>query len=243
MSDFGFSIKDDFAGIERVLNGLKSEVIPKAKARALNRTADKVKDHLVKVVLPKYIDRPTRWTLNAVMAQYASQKKMQSVILLKDWRYVSKGGGNAASYLNPMIEGGDREAKTFEKRLRRAGLIRNGQFAVPGADIRLDRYGNITKATSAAILRDVQAFTEAGHSQNTKSKSRKYFMLPRAPHKPIGIYYRQGKKLKQAIVFTDDAPNYERRLPFYKEADNVVRRVISEEFSESAKYYAGKSAK
>ncbi|SBS29072.1 hypothetical protein MSP8886_01427 [Marinomonas spartinae] len=243
MDDFRFSIKNDFDGIDRILNSLEKDLIPKATVRALNRTADKVQEHLVKIVLPKYIDRPTRWTLNAVMTRYARQKRMEAVILLKDRSYVSKGGGDAASYLNPMIEGGDRNAKNFERRLRRSGLIRKGQYAVPGADIRLDRFGNIPKSTSAHILRDVQAFTESGHSQNTMRKARKFFMLPKAPHKPIGIYYRQGKKLKQAIVFTDDAPNYERRLPFYKEADKKARDVISEEFSEAAKYYAVKVAK
>lgn len=243
MSDFGFSIKDDVGSVDRVLNQLKQEIIPKATARALNRTADRVKEHLVKVVLPKYIDRPTRWTLNAVITRYASQKNLEAVILLKDRSYVTKGGGDAASYLNPMIEGGDRNAKSFEKRLRRAGLIRSTQFAVPGGDVRLDRFGNITKAMSAQMLRDVQAFTESGHSQNTSSKTRKYFILPKAPHKPIGIYYRQGSKLKQAIVFTDDAPNYERRLPFYKEAGKVVHEVISEELLEATNYYAKKIAK
>lgn len=243
MNDFGFSIKDNSIDVDRVFASLQKQVIPKATARALNRTADEVKEHLVKKVLPKYLDRPTRWTLNAVMTRYASQKRLEATVLLKDRSYVIKSGGDAASYLNPMIEGGDRDAKSLEKRLRRSGLIRNSQFALPGGDMKLDRFGNITKAMSAHILRDVQAFTESGSSQNTSRKARKYFILPKAPHKPIGIYYRQGKKLKQAIVFTDDAPNYERRLPFYTEAHKSAAQHISKEFSEAAKYYAAKAAK
>lgn len=238
MSDFGFSVKDDFKNIERVLGNLHSSVIPKAKVRALNRTAEKVQDHIVKKVLPKYIDRPTRWTLNAVMTRNATQTSMEAVVLLKDRSYVIKGGGDAASYLNPMIEGVARKAKNFERRLQRAGLIRKNQYAVPGGDMKLDRFGNIPKVTAAQILRDVQAFKEAGHSQNTTRKMRRYFMLPRFPHKPIGVYYRQGKKLKQAIAFVDDVPSYGSKLPFYEQADKVARKHISEEFSEAANYYS-----
>jgi len=237
MDDFRFSIKDDAKHVERVLNQLHKDVIPKATVRALNRTADKVKEHLVKVVLPKYIDRPTRWTLNSVYNRYSNQKNLEAAVFLKG------ANGGVLNHLDPMISGGDRKPKAFEKRLRRAGLIRGNQFAVPGGDVKLDRFGNITKAMSAHILRDVQAFTEAGSHQNTSRKARKYFILPKSPHKPIGIYYKQGKKLKQVIAFTESVPSYERRLPFYKEADKMARQVISEEFSEAAKYYASKMAK
>ncbi len=237
MNDFGFFLKDSAVDVDRMFSVLQKQVIPKATVRALNRTADEVKLHLAKKVLPKYIDRPTRWTLNSVYTRYANQKRLEAAVFLKG------SNGGVLSYLDPLIEGGSRLPKSFEKRLRRSGLIRGSQFAVPGADMRLDKFGNITKATSAHILRDVQAFTESGSSQNTSRKARKYFILPKAPHKPVGVYYRQGKKLKQAIAFTDEVPNYDRRLPFYEEAQKSANKHVSKEFSEAAKYYEAKATK
>lgn len=241
MNDVGFNITSDLKGIESVLRGLQSDVIEKAKVRALNKTAERVKVHVVKQVLPKYIDRPTRWTLNAVMVRNATRNALEARVLLKDRRYSAKASGAAADYLNPMIEGGDRNEKNFERRLKRIGLIRRDQYAVPGGDVRLNRFGNIPASISDHIMRDLKAYAEAGYDRNTKNQAIKYFVLPRRPHKPIGVYWRQGGKLRQAIAFVEDAPNYEGgSLPFYAEAQKFTRGVISEEFSEAARYYAAR---
>lgn len=241
--DIVFSLSNDLSGMRSVIAKLEKSLIPKAQVRALNRTADIIKQDTVKVLLPKHIDRPTRWTLNAVMARYARQSDLNAKVLFKDTNYVNnKSSSNAAAdYLNPLIEGGDRKLKNFEFRLRRGGRIRPTQYAVPGADARLDRFGNISKSVSAHILRDVQSFIkEDGFHQNTKRKAVKYFMLPAYPHKPIGIYYRQGKQLKQVIVFTDDAPKYEQRIPFYKNSNTLASKHIGKEFRESVDYYQNK---
>ncbi|RDL44678.1 hypothetical protein DN730_09845 [Marinomonas piezotolerans] len=244
MNEIGFNISNDFKRMEKILHGLQTDVIQKAKIRALNRTAERVKEHTVRQVLPKYIDRPTRWTLNSVMVRNASRKGgMEARVLFKDWRYVAKSASAAADYLDPMIEGGDRRPKNFERRLKRSGLIRKDQFALPGGDIRLDRFGNIPARVSDHILRDLKAYNDGGYDRNTKRQALKYFLLPRYPHKPIGVYWRQGGKLKQAIVFAEDAPNYEARLPFYLEAQKMTVRVISEEFREAAQYYAARMSK
>ena len=243
MNDIGFNISNDFRGIERVLQGLQSDVIEKAKVRAINRTAERVQVHIVKQVLPKYIDRPTRWTLNAVMVRNATRRALEARVLLKDRRHSAKAASAAADYLNPMIEGGDRNEKNFERRLKRIGLIRRDQYAVPGGDVRLNKFGNIPASVSDHILRDLKAYAEAGYHRNTKNQAIKYFLLPRRPHKPIGVYWRQGGKLKQAIAFVEDVPNYEASLPFYSEAQKLTGRVISEEFREAAQYYATRISK
>ena len=243
-NDIVFNMSNEFSGMKANLANLEKHLIPKAQVRAVNRTADIIQQDTVKVLLPKYIDRPTRWTLNAVMTRYAKQSNLSAQVLFKDTNYVNgKSSSNAAAdYLNPLIEGGDRKLKNFEFRLRRGGRIRPTQFALPGADARLDRFGNISKSVSAHILRDVQSYIkEDGYDQNTRRKAVKYFMLPASPHKPIGIYYRQGKQLKQVIVFTDDAPNYEQRIPFYKNSNQLASKHISEVFRESVNYYKSKS--
>jgi len=43
------------------------------------------------------------------------------------------------------------------------------------------------------------------------------------------------------IVFTDDAPNYEQRIPFYKNSNQLASKHISEVFRESVNYYKSKS--
>ena len=238
MSEFGFNLSNDFKSMERVLNSLQKDVIEKAKVRALNRTVDKIREHTVKYVLPKYIDRPTRWTLNSVMTRYASRKGvMEARVLFKDDRHVRRSGSAAAKYLSAMIEGQQRLPKGFEYRLRSLGVISKSQYAVPGANARLNRSGNIPAIHIREMLKDIEV------SSKSRTESVKYFVLPKPPNKPIGIYSRSGKRLRQIVVFSDGAPQYEERLPFYKEANKMAKKLISEELREAARYYSMKSLK
>ena len=61
------------------------------------------------------------------------------------------------SYLMPQVHGGPREMKPYEHALRSFGVLPAGHYTVPGAGIKLDRFGNIPRGTLTQILTGVRA--------------------------------------------------------------------------------------
>ena len=139
--------------------------------------------------------------------------------------------------LNPHIEGGPRVAKPSELRLRRAGILRAGEFIIPSRTAPLNKYGNIRGGEMTRILSDLKAFNEAGYNANrTKGRAVKgrgiYFIA--SPGGTRGIYQmtggQYGKGINLVFIIVKKAPTYRKRLDFYGTAQREFDRVIEKEF-------------
>lgn len=115
----GITIEIDNQAFEEDVRKLAAE-FPKAAARAVNATADKVLEGLVEVI-DRTVDNPTAFTLDAFAATSASRSSKQpsATVYVKD---------EQAEYLRYLFEGGT--------------LTKPGGVLVPGRGAQLDRHGN-----------------------------------------------------------------------------------------------------
>lgn len=130
---------------------------------ALFETRDEWQDTMSRV-----FDRPTRWTLQAVLYRKATKESLYGELFLRD----EVGDGIAPDkYLRFEVRGGQRAAKRSEVLLRRAGILGGGEFIVPARRAPLDEFGNVPARTITAILSDLQA--QFDETQNSTLKSRR----------------------------------------------------------------------
>jgi len=233
------SVKGDVSEITRWLTTIERKQIPFATRLALRDTAD----HIARDVMPRKMesifDRPTRWTKNAFYSyQPRGKENLVAYVNIKDGgsRFPTRGGkiGTPAfNYLRVFIPGsksaGRRaNAKSHEKKLRRLGILGTDEYTVPGKDMRLDRFGNITGRTYSKILADVQG-ADVGIAQGfgqatTKKGKKRFFYHPNL--RPRGIYERTcRKKIRVALLFVK-SPRYTPRFDKDAIAAKEARRFF-----------------
>ena len=216
-------------------------------AVAMTRSA-KAAQLKVKEVLPKYIDSPTRWTINSTFLKPATESRLITRVGFKDY---SSTGVPAAKYLNPQVAGGLRNPKPFESRLRSAGLLGSNQFAVPtgNAPLKLNSYGNLTGAAYVQILSRLSAMREAGYTANRtnsaqsqrKRKAVDYFVAEINGNK--ALWARKGKNNRGIVPvfhFIGKAPSYSARFPvptiILDTFNATIKKELQQAVEEQIKY-------
>lgn len=210
--------------------------LPWAIAKAMTESAKKSQVAL-KAQTPRYVDRPTRFTLNSTFVRYANPKKLEAWVGFKE--FASKGTP-AAKYLQPMVGGGTRVQKASERQLRAAGLLPPGSFIVPTGvtPLKLNQYGNLPGSTYTQVLSRLKSFGQQGYTANVsgaarsqaKRRQRDYF-VGRPGNLPLGIYARLGKKPKSGglprgfhtVFYVTRQPRYEATFP--------VQKILSSTFN------------
>lgn len=234
----------NFAEVLRRLDRVAKTQLPFATMLALNATAWQVK-LATEREMPRYLDRPTPWTLRSVRYTKARKDRLQAEIWFDPWG--NKRAVTAEKFLGPQIFGGTRSAKGFERKLRQAGILPEGMFVVPGAGAPLDRYGNVPGSFLVKILSQLGAAEGvAGFlaNQTPTSKRRRiarnrrrvdYFVggQGRAAHLPPGIYSRTyfgfGTAIRPVLMFVGRA-TYRQRFPFFEIGRAVAAREFPREF-------------
>jgi hypothetical protein len=193
-------------------------------------------------------DRPTPFFLRSLRVIYAKRGgPVQAGLWFKD----SNRDTGGEAMVVPHIEGGTRRRKPLEYRLRRAGLIPPGWFAVPGTGADLDANGNMSRGQISQLLNVLGTFTEAGYNkanQATRDRLRKgstrkgkygfeYFVNPvggkRASHLLPGVWKRIytgfGSAVKPILIFVSGV-TYRKRFDFYGVAHKEVEARFPAEF-------------
>ena len=228
ISHSGASIADVIASVR----GVHSNLVPYAAATALTRTAK----HAATVELPaemrSVFTSPTAYTLNSLRIEPASKDKLSARVMVKN----QAGGVAPENFLQPEVEGGARKHKRAEAAMRYAGVLRAGQFAMPGKGIDLDANGNVKGADVRTILTALKSIRAVSSTRDRKSgkglrKGRKlandlFVGKPKGGARMDGIWRREGHRLRALFVFTDKAPTYSKRLDF----SGVVQRVALDRF-------------
>jgi len=239
-----FSVRADVKEVNKFLTSLERKQVPFSTRLALRNTAYQIAKKDIPRVLPVVFDRPTRWTKNAFYSyQPKGEKVLDAYVNIKDGGSNQPGRGGRPGtpgfkYLRFQMVGGTRRAKSHEKQLRRLGILGANEYTVPGDAMRLNRFGNLTAATYAKILADVQAKNystpaasrydvTAGQATLKRGKKR-YFYDPNL--KPRGIYLRKSRKrLVLALLFVK-TPFYRARFKFSDIAERRARRRFPVEF-------------
>jgi hypothetical protein len=201
-----------------------SNKLDRVTAVAMTRSAKAAQLEL-KAQTPRYINNPTRWTLNSTFVKPATEQKLITTVGFKDY---SSSGTPAAKYLNPQVVGGRRGPKGFENRLASRGL---GQFLAPSgnAPLKLDRYGNVPGSKVVQVLSRLGAMREAGSMSNrtgsprssAKRREADYFVAE--INGTRAIWARKGKRgIVPVFFFLRAAPTYTPRFP--------VPRILTDAF-------------
>jgi hypothetical protein len=206
-----------------------ARVIPYAAAGALSRTA-KLAQTAVIDAMPRVFSNPTRYTLNSTRVVTATKDNLVARVQVKD----QAAGTTPENYLAPEVFGGGRNEKRLEKALRYMGVLKAGQWLMPGAAAELDAAGNLSGAKSKALLKTLQSLRGVGgqRADGSRRKGRKlkndlFVGTPRGGGRTrAGIWRREGHRLRPLFIFATQAPQYRQRLDF----DGIVLPVVLERF-------------
>jgi hypothetical protein len=114
---------EGLTGLETAMLSLSGK-LDRVTAVAMTRSA-KSAEAEVKKQTPRYINNPTRWTLNSTFVKPATESRLTTIVGFKDY---SSSGTAAAKYLQLQAKGGTARPKGYEKLLQRKGLLRPGSL-------------------------------------------------------------------------------------------------------------------
>lgn len=221
--------------------------ISKGMAIGLTRIGARIKDAAA-LEMRSVFDRPTPYTLNALQLKSAEKTDAtpRAFVGFKDrgGSFIPNGTpagpviGGRRHYLRPQVFGGSRPLKGLESRLRRAGALSAGQYALPGWGAKLDAYGNMNRGEIVQVLAYLGGFGDVGGDKNTtaarktklKGAGTEYFVLKtkRGGLGP-GVYRRSGSgsraRIQQVLNFIDRAPQYRPIFDFFGVADRTAAKV------------------
>lgn len=231
------SFEADIAELAADLPVWASQRIPSITRNALNDAVEEARFAEVGKIRGVF-DRPAPLTQKAPLYRKATRDHLVAEVYIRD--DMAKGAP-PAKYLQPQVEGGQRRAKGFELALRRIGVMRGDEYAVPAIGMNRDAYGNLPGSLLVRILSQLRAFSEVGHMMNETARSRKrkgkgsarYFVPSgfRAEkgigHLPRGVYERQGNRIRAVMIFVSGAPSYRRRYDFGQAAIAKAERVFA----------------
>ncbi len=158
-------------GLDRVKAHLenKRKQVQFAAAVALTKTAKAV-EREVYGEFKRVIDRPTPTMMKALRTKTATKADLTAKVFVKDRPLGGKNPNSMADLLAHQFKGGGRIHKALEIALRSNGLLKEGQFVVPGAGAKLDRYGNMSRGQIVQILSQIGVRRMGYDSSPTGSK-------------------------------------------------------------------------
>lgn len=239
MAGFELNITSNIDHLMRRIDAVERDQVPFVTAYALTKTAQDIRTEEI-AVMARVFDRPTRFTLNALFVKPATKTDLVAEVCFKD----GFGSIPAWRYLGPQVEGGRRVKKSHERALERAGLLRAGEYVVPGRGVQLDANGNMRGADITRILSMLGANPDP--MSNTTARSRRsrrgrqrgvYFLLRGASGAPDGIYHRTGGRQIIPVMMFVRAPTYTKRFPFFETARRVFQQRFAHHFREGWQRY------
>lgn len=145
----GIAITVDTSGLTRLLSSLRASEIPTA-ARNVLRDLSRDVAGIEKTEIGRVFDRPTPYVQGAFrVLKRAETNDLTAIVGVENPRI--------AKALKPSIPrfSPHRGLKGIEHRARSLGYMGADQWLVPSRTMRLDRYGNITRATHTRIMTDL----------------------------------------------------------------------------------------
>jgi len=217
MITFNTNIEEELKLLGNKVNLLTSRNISYMVARAMTETA-KEAQKVLKQSMSRYIeDGPVPFTVNSTFVRFAKPSDLSVEVGFK--QFASKGTA-AGRYLQPMAAGGTRPAKSTERQLRNAGLLRPSEFIVPAdvTPLKLNNYGNITGGKYTQMLSRLKSFGEQGYQANiasNASKEKRNYFIGTPGGLPRGIYARVGRKKRgfHTVFYITRAPKYSQTFP------------------------------
>lgn len=222
----------NIANVIASVRDVPTRLVPYAASTALTRVAKQAATVELPAEMRGVFAGPTPYTLNALRIEPATKDSLSARVMVKN----KASGVPPENFLQPEVEGGARKHKRVEAAMRYAGVLRAGQYAMPGKGIDLDANGNVSGAqvrTILSALKGIRAVSSTRDRATGKGlrKGRKlandlFVGKPNGGNRPDGIWRREGKRLRPLFVFANKAPTYAKRLDF----SGTVQRVALDRF-------------
>lgn len=186
------------------LDSVKKQ-LPFAMALAITNTAHAARRGLISK-LEAGLDRPKPYTTRqAIQARRASKDSLSFEVGVGVQYDAPSKGTPYEKVLNHHFTGGVRPFTKFEGALRRAGLLRNGEIAVPGGAAPMDAFGNMSNGFIVKVMSILRLFSEQGYSANeTQAARRKRENVRQRRRTGGGFDYEvkssRGKRIKRNFV-------------------------------------------
>lgn len=217
MATVRIDIQGDLQRLDRRVQLLTDRNLRFVAAKALTGAAQAAQAAL-KEATPRYIDKPTRWTLGGTFVRFAKADKLETEV---GFRSDAAGRGNAAGrYLQPIVKGTTPKLKGADLSATKIAREPAGAVLVPARNspLRKTEAGNYTISAYAKVL----------GSARQGGQGRPYFVAPvKAGSNTQAIFTRVGRggtQLKR--VFTID-PNPKTRRPQFP-VPTVLRQAFEQ---------------
>lgn len=157
-------VKRQIASVEKQARFATAVALTRTAQHAQRMTADE---------MARQFDRPTRTTLRSMFVRPATKANLTAMVYVKDRPLGGKNPLSMAEIIGHQFRGGGRIATNFEQLLRREGFLGSGEFVVPGAAAKLNRYGNISTGQLVQVMSQIGIRRAGSDSTPTNSKRSK----------------------------------------------------------------------
>lgn len=223
--------------------GEQARQIPFAASQALNATARTIRAATLAEMAANF-DRPTPLVMKSLFIAPATKAKLQAAVYLKDREIGGKNSRSMAEILGHQFAGGTRLRKRLEDAFTTAGLIRPGEYLVPGPDAKLDQYGNLSRGQTQQIYAALRLFrdpyqnvTQSKRSQrNAKAAGRIFWSDGRGAHKRRrGLWATDARGFPRLLMLVIPTPVYRRRIDMDKIAAEIMQSDFDANFDAALK--------
>lgn len=239
------TIQIDTRQLERDVARLTDEMrkqVPFATALALTRTAMVARDALKKEIATTF-DNPTPWIKRSAEMERATKATLTAAVGIRD-----KGArATQATYLKEHFAGGTRGQKPYERALSGMGLLPRGYVTVPGDDVKLDRYGNISRKDLAEIFGALKTRMNLYKGRGKRMTRDGYFVVtttgtdPRTKHLSPGIWRRRmtyatggyNDRPPIAVLLFVKSATYRKVIDLPKIAKTAIDTEFNRQFSKA----------
>ena len=142
-------VTDDIQVAVSKLGRLTEQNIRFVVAKALTDAGKAAQQHL-KADMPRYIDRPNRWTQGSTYIQFAKASDLTMEVGIRTTD--NRGRTAAGRYLMPIIAGTKPVMKGADLSASKIAGVRGVLIPADGGPVRLDRYGNVSLSNYARVL-------------------------------------------------------------------------------------------
>jgi len=223
------------SGLNGVIKSLEraDKQIRFAVAKSLTQTAKAVQSDIT-AEMKQQFDRPTPYTLRSSFVKPATRFNLTAVVGIKDMS-PAKAIASPAELLGHEFRGGGRIRKNLENYLAKAGFLSSGEFVVPGAGTRFDRFGNMSRGQTQQIMSQLRlgvdpnswASNSKRSQRNVKNAGRIFWSRggARSAHLPRGAWIDMGGAVGlRPLLVVIKHPSYRQRIDVEKTAAASVKR-------------------
>lgn len=221
--------------VERSLDRIARDQLPFASAVAITRTA-KILDRELRRELTAELDNPTPYIEKATFSTSAKKQDLNATVGIRDQ---ASRGASPAQYVREHFSGDNRGLKPYEVALQSIGALPKGMRAVPGAGIKLDRFGNPSRRDVQEVIGAVRRGISVFKGKGKRTVLTGYFVRlpqdrrPQARHLAPGIWRRIGMDAVIPVFLFIDEAGYRKRFDLTKLARMVIDRDFNAELAKA----------